>query len=109
MAEHDNKERILPGDTSVSHSSDEYITDIVNQMQEETDGVNNTVLDGDAFAPKLSGSATAVTNYDTDHQPVADFAGLSSGFEMPAQVNPNKTDLYSLSARIKRKKYKPAA
>ena len=66
MPEQDKKEGFLPGETSVSQSSDQYITGTINQMQREMDGVNNTVLDGDSYTTKLIGTETAIDNNEVD-------------------------------------------
>lgn len=104
MPEQDNNERVLPGDTSVSHSSNEYISSVVDQIQGELDGVNNTVLDGNPLAPKLSGSATAVDNFDDREMP--NFTETFSGYSVPEQPAPTDLGLHTLTKRkqIKEKK-----
>ena len=85
MPEQDKKEGFLPGETSVSQSSDQYITGTINQMQREMDGVNNTVLDGDSYTTKLIGTETAIDNNEIVISPkplstVDELKGTDSAF-----------------------------
>ena len=66
MADINNKERILPGDTTVTQSTDEYIAGNLSQIQREINGVDNAVIDGDLYPTKLIGTETAVDHNDVD-------------------------------------------
>ena len=76
MAEFD-KERILPGDTSVSHSSDEYIARNLSQIEGEVYAVDNSEVEIDVYAPQSLGSATEVDNeVDIPSEPISSIGKL---------------------------------
>lgn len=102
MPEQDKKERALPGETSVSRSSDEYIAGNLGQIQGEINGIDNTVIDGNALAPKLSGSAPAVGDLDGAIRPV--FTERFSGYPVSEQTDPNEVGIYALAKRSQIKK-----
>ena len=103
MPEQDKNEKALPGDTSVSRSSDAYIAGNLSQIEGEVYAVNNSEVEIDVYTPKNIGSEMRATNNDTI-TPQADFSGESAGYAIPAQVNPIETGLYSLAHRISKKK-----
>lgn len=73
----EDKERLLRGETEVSHSSDESIQKSVGQIRSEIAGVNNQVFEGESLFPELIGSSYGVTN-DTDETRIADINSSSS-------------------------------
>ncbi|HLA03691.1 MAG TPA: hypothetical protein VJ065_00480 [Patescibacteria group bacterium] len=66
--ENKQKERILRGDTSVSHSSDEYITGNLRQIQGEVYAVNNSEVDVDFYSPQHIEPTTYSTNVEIGTQ-----------------------------------------
>ena len=67
MSEQDpQRERELPGNTSISHSSDEYIAGNLSQIEGEVYAVDNSEVEIDVYAPQSLGSTTNVDNYEVD-------------------------------------------
>ena len=99
--ENKQKERILRGDTSVSHSSDEYITGNLRQIQGEVYAVNNSEVDVDFYSPQHIEPTTYSTNVEVGEPSVSTSSGRPRGADDSALA------LQILLYRIKKLK-KPA-
>ena len=74
MPEHDiKKERILPGEITVTSSSDEAISATVEQLRREISGLptQNTVVDGDLYPPiAVAGTSESLQEPEPAKSPI---------------------------------------